>query len=75
MQQIELHLEDWQQAALAEMARTYGLGITEMAQNLLNAQLLQRLNSSATMERPFPLLSPSPCTDTIEQRLKTLFES
>lgn len=75
MQQIQLQLEDWQQAALAEMARANGLGITEMAQNLLNAQLLERLNTSAAMERTFLLLSPSPCADTIEQRLKILFEA
>jgi acyl CoA:acetate/3-ketoacid CoA transferase alpha subunit len=75
MQQIKLQLEDWQQAALAEMARASGLGITEMAQNLLNAQLLERLNMSASIERAFLLLSPSPCADTIEQRLKILFEA
>ena len=43
---ISLRLDDWQQAALLELARSRGVDVEAMAQSLLNERLVERLHTA-----------------------------
>lgn len=75
MQALEIHLEDWQQEALAELARARGVGLETYIQSLVNERLSTHI--CKTLEHLFSGTQArwdcSPC-ETIEERLKRLFE-
>ncbi len=77
MHQVNIDLEDWQQEALVEMARTRGIGLETMARTLISEKLVQRIHTafddllSSSAPNRFPTDIPS---DSIEQRLRKLFD-
>lgn len=75
MQALEIHLEDWQQEALAELARARGVGLETYIQSLVNERLSTHISN--TLEHLFSGTQTRwDCcpSDTIEGRLKQLFE-
>lgn len=75
---LQLYLEDWQQAALLEMAQTRGMALEAMAQALLTERLSERSAAGRGAEhrsrKRAPRWQNSFTRDTLETRLKTLFE-
>jgi hypothetical protein len=77
MQNLNIQLEDWQGEALAEMAHARGMGVEMMAQSLLSERLVERIHCAfddLLSGTPILLGYDSPGSDTIEQRLRRLFE-
>ena len=77
MQQLHIELEDWQQAALAELASARGVDVERMAQSLLSERLVERMHTAfddLLSEEPILLAHDIPSADTIEQRLRQLFD-
>lgn len=86
MPDIQLHLDDWQEEALGELARSRGIALEAMASTLLNERLVERIHCAFD-----DLLSGEPIlpkeslfgdgirrdaiasAETIEERLKRLF--
>jgi len=70
-------LEDWQQAALNDMARSRGVEVERLAHSILNERLIERIHTSFDdLVDADPLSGPAgPSADTIEQRLRRLFEA
>jgi hypothetical protein len=85
MPDISLHLDDWQEEALGELARSRGIALEAMASSLLNERLVERIHCAFD-----DLLSGEPILpsesligedirrgvaspETIEERLKRLF--
>jgi hypothetical protein len=78
MQKLSIQLEDWQQAALHEMAHSRGIEVETLARAILNERLIERIHTSFDdLVSPDSLLLASevPAADTIEQRLRRLFEA
>ena len=78
MQNLSIQLEDWQQAALREMARSRGIEIETLARSILNERLIERIHTSfddLLASEPLLLTADIPPADTIEQRLRRLFEA
>ncbi|MBI3722298.1 MAG: hypothetical protein HY248_07060 [Fimbriimonas ginsengisoli] len=86
MPDINLHLDDWQQEALSELARSRGLTDEKMANTLLSERLIERIHCAFDdLLSGEPILAPEAIrmqsgrregltsADTIEQRLKRLF--
>ena len=86
MADIHVHLDEWQQEALCEMARSRGIAVEAMAKTLLNERLIERIHCAfddllsgepilpvETLRREDVRRDELPCADTIEQRLKRLF--
>jgi hypothetical protein len=71
MQNLSIQLEDWQQAALNDLARSRGVEAERMAHSILNERLIERIHTS--FDDLVAEASPSP--DSIEQRLKRLFDA
>lgn len=79
MQDLHISLEDWQQAALTELAQSRGLDVERMAQSLLNERLIERMHTSfddllSDVELPTYPVYHGLDSDTIEQRLRRLFD-
>jgi hypothetical protein len=74
MQLLNLRLEDWQQAALAELARERGVEIEAMAESLLGERLMEHMNAVLKDLLCGLQVSERQTADTIEGRLKRLFE-
>jgi hypothetical protein len=77
MQQLNIKLEDWQQAALRELATARGVDESEMAQSILSERLIERAHCSFDdmLEGDALLVGGGPTADTIEQRLRRLFDA
>lgn len=77
MQNLSIQLEDWQQDALKEMARSRGVEVESMARTILNERLLERIHTSfdELVSGGITLSTEGPSADTIEQRLRRLFEA
>lgn len=77
MQNLHVRLEDWQGAALAELARARGIGVEEMARRLLSERLIERMHTAFDdlLVSPTALVADA-CFSrgSIEHRLKQLFE-
>lgn len=86
MANIQLQLDDWQQEALGELARSRGMAPEAMAKTLLNERLVERIHcafddllsgDAILIAEPFRMddvrRDDRPNSDTIEQRLKRLF--
>ena len=76
MQNLSIELEDWQQAALNDLARSRGVEAERMAHSILNERLIERIHTSfddlvASEFAGEGALS----TDSIERRLKRLFDA
>ena len=77
MQQLHIELEDWQQAALAELASARGVDVERMAQSILSERLVERMHTAfddLLSEEPILLAHDIPSADTIEHRLRQLFD-
>lgn len=44
MANIQVHLDEWQQEALSELARSRGIAVEAMAKTLLNERLIERIH-------------------------------
>jgi hypothetical protein len=78
MEQIHIQLEDWQQAALKEMAHTRGVEVEALATSILNERLVERIHTAfddLMCDDGAVVISDTPTSDTIEQRLRRLFEA
>ena len=77
MQKLSIQLEDWQQDALTEMAQSRGIEVETMARTILNERLVERIHTSfdELVTRGGTPRIDSPNADTIEQRLRRLFEA
>lgn len=78
MQNISITLEDWQQAALKELAHSRGIEVETLARSILNERLIERIHTSfddLVSGEPAALVAEHPPFDTIEQRLRRLFEA
>lgn len=77
MRQIHIQLEDWQQEALEEMAQARGVAVETLAQSLLTERLTERIHRAfddLLSNRPIRPAPEDPPADTIERRLRRLFE-
>jgi hypothetical protein len=77
MQKLSIQLEDWQQDALTEMAQSRGIEVETMARTILNERLVERIHTSfdELVTGVGTQRIDSPNADTIEQRLRRLFEA
>ena len=86
MSDIQLHLDDWQEEALGELARSRGIALEAMVSTLLNERLVERIHCAFDdLLSGEPILSresiigndvrrEAPASaETIEERLKRLF--
>ncbi len=72
---LRIDLDDWQQATLAAMARARGVGLETMAQRLLRERLVESIRRACEELVPdLNLACPPPVPDTIEQRLRLIFD-
>ncbi len=77
MHHVSIILEDWQQEALVEMARTRGIATETMARSLITEKLVQSIHTAfdELLSGSAPNRFPSDIsTDSIEQRLRKLFD-
>ena len=77
MVNMNITLEDWQQEALAEMARNRGVAAETIARSLLADQIVQQIHTSfdELMYSTAPNRFPSDVSsDAIEFRLRKLFD-
>lgn len=77
MRRLHMQLEDWQQEALEEMAQARGVEVETLAQALLTERLVERLHRASDgpiTDRPSLSASEEPSADTLERRLRRLFE-
>jgi hypothetical protein len=78
VENISISLEDWQTAALQEMARARGIEIETLAHSILNERLIERIHTSfddLLPSRNQAVTAERPSADTIEQRLRGLFDA
>lgn len=77
MQNLSIPLEDWQQDALKEMARSRGVEVETLARSILNERLIERIHTSfdELVSGGSTRQMETPSADTIEQRLRRLFEA
>ena len=77
MQPLHIELDDWQQEVLSELAQARGVGVETMAKSLLSERLVERMHTAFDdLLSDDPILGryDLPGGDTIEQRLRKLFE-
>ncbi len=81
MQQLHIQLEDWQQAALSEMAQSHGIAMETLAKSILSERLVERIHTafddllSGDTALIISDVSDVSSVDTIEQRLRRLFDA
>ena len=78
MRQLNIQLDDWQQEVLSDLASARGVAPESLAKSLISERLIERMHTAFD-----DLLSGDPILgarelssqNTIEQRLRQLFES
>jgi hypothetical protein len=73
MQTVHIKLEEWEQAALSEMASARGVDVPHVAHLLLAERLIQRATARAQDDRVEYAPSSALDSDRIEVRLRRLF--
>lgn len=77
MQPLNIQLDDWQREVLSELAEARGVGVETMAKSLLSERLVERMHTAfddLLSDEPILGHYALPGSDTIEQRLRKLFD-